>query len=162
MRKTYFHGYTFYEDGTIIGLYGREIKKVENKGYYEIKLVVNGKRKTFSVARLMYNLFVGFDIDNKNLCVLHKDNNRLNVHIDNLYLEHRKNIIQGSKHDSISKLTQKQVEEIKELYKGSAGINQHDKKGLSMNDLAEKYNVSKGSIQMILKGWVRNKDNYKL
>lgn len=162
MKAVNFHGYSFYKDGTIISLQGRKMKQTNNNGRYEIKLKIEDKRKTFLVARLMYKLFIGFDIDNKNLCIVHKDGNRLNNHIDNLQLKHRKDIIQGSKHKSISKLTYEQVEEIKKMYTGNAGVNQYNKKSWSMNDLAKKFNVSKGNIQMIFKGWSRNKDDYKL
>lgn len=161
MLKRNFHGYTFYEDGTILSLHGRPMKIRNNRGRKEIKLVVDGKRENFLVSRLMYKLFVGFDMENKDLCVIHKDDDKLNIHINNLALEHRKNLIQGDKH-TISKLTNEQAAEIRKAYRNKKGVNQHDKEGLSMNDLAKKYGVTKGQIQMIVKGWSRDEDSYKL
>lgn len=162
MRKEDFHGYTIYEDGTIIGLYGKEVKKRINNGRYEVRLNVEGKRKNYIVSRLVYYVFNPFNIDDHNLCISYKDNDKLNIHLDNLFLAHRKDLIQGDKHKALVKLTDKQVNEIKQLYKGKSGVNQLDKKGLSLQDLANMYGVTKGNIKMILKGQSRNENDYKL
>lgn len=162
MESVNFHGYTIYKDGTIIGLYGKEITKQINGGRYETRLNIEGKRRNFIVARLMYYLFVGFDIDNKDLCIIHKDGNYLNINLDNLKLKHRKDLIQGDKHNMRAKLTDEQTEEIRRLYKGKTGANQHDKEGYSLQDLANRFGVSKSNIAMIIKGRSRNEDEYKL
>ncbi|MFS0643735.1 hypothetical protein [Siminovitchia sp. 179-K 8D1 HS] len=162
MRKVDYHGYTIFEDGRIIGLYGKEVKKRINNGRYEIRLVIDGKRKNYIVARLMYFVFVGFDISNKDLCITHKDGDYLNVHINNLQLQHRRDLIQGDKHVNRAKLTNEQVEEIRRLYRGKTGNNQYDKQGYSLQDLANMYGVSKANIRMIISGDSRNKKDYKL
>lgn len=162
MRKIDFHGYTIYENGTIIGIYGKEVKKRLNNDRYEVRLNIEGKRKNFVASRLIYYAFNPFDIENKDLCVSFKDENKQNIHLDNLYLTERKNLIQGDKHTARSKLTNEQVEEIKQLYKGKSGSNQYNKEGYSLQDLADMYGVTKSNIMHIVKGLSRNEDDYIL
>lgn len=157
-----FHGYTIFSDGRILGLYGKPISKRLNNGRYEITLSVEGKRKSYIVARLMYYVFNGFDIENRDLCITHKDGDTMNIDLDNLELQHRRDLIQGEKHRNRAKLTDEQTEEIRELYKGKTGSNQHDKVGYSLRDLANKYGVTKGNIAMIIRKESRNEDEYKL
>lgn len=162
MESVNYHGYTIYEDGTIIGLYGKEVKKRLNKGRYEIRLNIEGERKNFIVSRLIYHAFHPFDISNKDICVSYKDGNKEHIHLDNLYTEDRKNLIQGEKHTSVAKLTDLQVKEIRSLYKGKSGANQLDKTSPSLQDLADKYGVTKSNIMWVVKKMSRNDDEYKL
>lgn len=164
MEFRLYHDYKIYEDGTIVGKYDKTIYKRNHHGRYEVRLNVEGKRKNFILSRLMYWLFVeNFDMDNKNLCVCAKDDNLLNVHPSNLYLEERKNLIQGEKHKRRSKLTDEQIEEILEIYKpNQPGANQYSGIEISYAKLAEKYGVSKGNIAMVIKKRSRNPEDYKL
>lgn len=162
MNSVKYQGYTIYEDGKIMGLYKKEVKKRINNGRYEVRIMIDGVRKNFIVARLMYYVFIGFDIDNKDLCVIQKDDDYLNIHIDNLDVVHRKDLIQGEKHKNRSKVTDEQVEEIRKLYKGKVGSNQFDKVGYSLNDIAKMYGVTKSNVMHIVKGLSRNEDEYKL
>lgn len=162
MRKRKFHGYTIFEDGTILGLHGRELKRRLNKGRYEVRLIVGDSRKNFTLSRLIYYVFNEFDIDNKDLCVTYKDENKLNIHLDNLELVHRSELVQGEGHSSIAKLSDEDVKTIRKLYRGKVSANQHNKTGHSLNDLAKMYNVSKGNIALIVRGESRNKKNYIL
>jgi hypothetical protein len=125
--------------------------------------MVNNTKRYFVYARLYYYLFIEpFDIENKDLCVSPKDGSHLNVSKDNLILVHRKDLIQGDKHKAVAKLTDEQIEEIKLLYTGWVGSNQHNKQGFSYNDLAKMYAVTKGEIAQIIQGKTRNQDKYKL
>jgi hypothetical protein len=162
MKSVDFHGYTIFENGKIIGLYGKEVKKRINNGRYEVRLNIDGKRKNYIVSRLVYYVFNPFDIDDKNICISYKDNDKLNINISNLYLTHRKELIQGDKHKARSKVTNEQAEEIRQLWKGKTGKNQLDKNGLSLQDIANMYGVTKGNIRMIIKGDSRNEKEYKL
>lgn len=162
MRSVNYYGYTIFEDGTVHGLYGKDVKKRLHNDRYEIKLSIEGKRKNFVLARLVYHAFHPFDIADKNLCISYKDGDKLNVSLDNLYLTDRKELIQGEKHRNRSKLSNTEVEEIRNLYNGKAGSNQRDKKGYSLQDLAIKYGVSKSNIMWIVKGMSRDKEEYKL
>lgn len=157
-----FHGYKVSNYGNIISLQGRPLSIRNNNGRYETRLNINGKRQNFIVARLVYYLFKGFDIENKNMCIINKDDNTLNVRIDNLMAIERKNLIQGEHHVKVSKLTNEQIEEIRELYKGTSGTNQYDKVGYSYNDLAKIYGVTKGNIASIIKNRSRYSQEYKL
>lgn len=162
MRTADFHGYTIYEDGTIIGLYGKEVKKRINNGRYEVRLNIEGKRKNYIVSRLVYYVFNEFDINDQNLCVSYKDNDKLNIDLSNLYLTHRKDLIQGDKHRSIARVTDEQAEEIRQLWKGKTGNNQYDKEGYSLQDIANMYGITKANVNWIIKGWSRNEEDYKL
>lgn len=162
MRKAYFYDYEIYENGTIINKFGNEVKIREHNGKYETRLTIEGKRKNYLVARLMYYVFNGFEWENKDLCITPIDGNHLNIDLDNLQLVHRKDLIQGEKHLKRSKLTNEQIEEIRSLYKGKAGKSQHDKTSLSLNDLAKMYGVTKANIAAIVRGESRNKEEYKL
>lgn len=99
MKIRQYHGYTIYEDGTIIGLYGKPVKKRINAGRYEVRLNINNVRHTFIAARLLYHVFhtvidnnQRFDIRDKNQCITYKDGNRLNIHMDNLDMRLRKHL----------------------------------------------------------------------
>lgn len=162
MRQVDYHGYTIYENGKVIGLYGKEIKKRERNGRYEIRLNIEGLRKDFTVSRLVYHAFENFDIADTNLCVTHKDGDKLNVDFKNLKLVKRKELIQGEGHKTRISLSNAEVDEIRSLYKGKAGVNQYDRKGFSLQQLADKFGVTKGNIMQIVKGVSRNEENYKL
>lgn len=154
-------GYTFYEDGTVMGIYNKPLKTREHKGKLEVRLKVDGKEKYILLHRVLYYLFVEeFDISNKDLCVSTKDGNFKNLKLDNLVLKKRSELIQGF--NKIAKLTDEQVEEIRNLYYGISGTNQHDKVGYSYKDLAEMYGCTKGQIKFIINGECRNKAIYKL
>lgn len=165
METREFHQYTINENGDIFNtVTKRPIKKTLHKGIYEVRLVINGKKRVFSFHRLYYFLFVKeFDIDNKNLCVSIKDGNINNIAKNNLILKNKRDIVQGE-NTKVSKLTDKQVEEIRNLYKGQTCRNQFDKCGsdISYKDLAEKYKVSKASIGRIIRGETRDRSKYKL
>ena len=55
--------------------------------YLNISFVVNGHRKVFRTARLVYRVFVKkFNIDNRSLVIQYKDGNGLNIFAGNLEL----------------------------------------------------------------------------
>lgn len=93
MKAVDFHGYTIYEDGTVIGLHGKPIKVRIRKNRKEVGLRINGKARYFLLARLVFYLFKPFDISNRDLCVVFKDKNPMNVHLSNLALVKRENLI---------------------------------------------------------------------
>ncbi|MGG1263808.1 hypothetical protein [Brevibacillus laterosporus] len=159
-----FSDYKVYENGTIVNRYGKELSVQKRNGRYEVKLVVDGKRKNFILTRLMYWLFVEqFDMSNENLCVVAKDDNFLNVHPSNLRLTERKNLIQGEGHKKRAVLTDEQIEEILNIYEGNEfGSNQYSENKVSYTDLAKKYGVTKANIAMIIKKRSRNPEDYKL
>jgi hypothetical protein len=134
-----------------------------NNGRHEVNLTVNNKRKMFILSRLLYWLFIHeFDYENKNLCITYKDNNKLNIDLNNLVLIKRKDLIQGEKHKGICKLTDEIVEHIRSEYKGKSGNNQYRKETISLGDLAKKYGISKTNISMIINNKIWNSENYKL
>lgn len=162
VRKVDYHGYTIYEDGRIIGLHGREVKKRLHNGRYEVRLNLQGKRRNFLASRLIYYVFHPFDIDDKNLCVSFRDGDKRNIHLSNLFKIHRKELIQGEKHTKRSTLTDEEAEEIRQLYKGKSGSNLSDKTSLSYQDIADMYGVTKSNIMHIVLRKSRDAEQYRL
>lgn len=164
MDSVIFYDYEVFEDGTIINLKtGREMTPViKNNKRKEIRLTINGVRKHYIVARLVYWLFnPDFDIENKNLCIVVNDD-KIDFTLTDLKIVNRKDLIQGENHKSIAKLTDLQVEEIKSMYAGKMCVNQYDKTGVSYSDIASKYGVTKAIIAQIIRGETRNKTKYIL
>lgn len=156
MEKINLYGYTIYDNGNILTLNGDLMKF--NK---TITLSINGELKKVSYARFVYYAFhQNFDFDNHKLIIKHKDNNIENNDINNLYMEHCGEHLKGEK-NSRAKLTNKEVMEIKELYKKGQ---ENDKdcelnnpfKKYSYRKLAEMYGVSHNLIKQIIKGECRN------
>lgn len=99
---------------------------IVNSWYYQVLI----KRKPYLVHRLVAHTFLWLDLNDRNMCVCHKDDNKLNNNVDNLFLgTHKENSL-----DMISKwrqgwfknrwenhwafkLTDAQVKEIRELLK---------------------------------------------
>lgn len=159
MKQVELFGYKIFENGTILALNGKPMKF--NK---TITLSVNKKLKKVSYARFVYYAFnKDFDFNNHSYCVKHKDNDFSNNNINNLYITNKKEDIRGENH-KMAKLTDKQVEEIKELYrKGQEkdrDINTNSpNRRISYRKLADKYGVSHNLIRGIIKGNFRNKNN---
>ena len=153
MKTAMYKGYTFHENGYVYNFNGREKKIRLNRNKYEIKLSYNGKIIYHTYHRIRSYLFVEkFDINNKNICVVAKDGDYTNLDLSNYYLEDRQVIVHRDNH-KVSKLTTKQVEEIREKYKSKSGSNQHDMTCIySYQFLADYYGVSKGLIAMIIRG----------
>lgn len=162
MREKTFYDYTVYEDGTVLSKRGKPIYQRERDGRIEMQLTTNEGRKTFILSRFLYWLFIEqFDYNDKNLCVSFKDGNKSNIKLNNLYLTHRKNLIQGDGNRNRTKITEQQANAVRELYVGKVGANQHDKNGLSYKDIADILGVTKAEVAQIIKGRTRNKENYK-
>lgn len=168
MEYREFDKYKIYEDGTIINDRGMELKQNYRHGGREIKLVTPRGRKSFIVSRLVYCVFNNIDIEfwDKNMCVIAKDNDLTNCHINNLMVKPRKDIIQGEKHRNRTSLSQTDVDMIKELYANNPPkpTNQYDitKEYYSYQRLADIFGVTKGNIRAIINGQSWNKDKYKL
>ena len=129
--------------------YGRElIPKITKDGYLKVTLCKNGKSKKFYLHRLVALQFID---NNTNLPqVNHKDGNKLNNIVTNLEwctkIENqnhavRTGLMQRGQDRPSAKLTEEQVLEIYKL----KGI-------LKSQDIANKYNVSKNTINCILRG----------
>ena len=129
--------------------YGKElVPQLTNDGYLKVTLCKNGESKKFYLHRLVALQF----IDNStNLPqVNHKDGNKLNNTVTNLEwctkIENqnhavRTGLMQRGQDRPSAKLTEEQVLEIYKL----KGI-------LKSQDIANKYNVSKNTINCILRG----------
>jgi len=155
MNKVLLWGYTIYDNGDIYGVKGKKLNKSK-------QVKINGK--LYFTSHLIYYAFNQdtFNLEDRNNVIIHLDGNELNNKLSNLKLESKKIIVQGE-NNSQSKLTDKQVEEIKELYKkGKEGkVGQNDPRvKYSYRQLADMYGVSHTLIKGIIKGHFRNKENY--
>lgn len=167
LREVDFHGYLIREDGRVLRKNGKPMtlkwntsrSKYPSGARYEVRLVVDGVRKSYILSRLMYELFVGFDSSDRDLCVVHIDGDKRNIHLNNLALKHRRELIQGE-NSHMAILSDAEVAEIRKRYKGMASTNQYSKSGPSLQDLANLYGVSKKNIAYIVKNQTRT--NYKL
>ena len=84
MRQVEYKGYTFFEDGTFINKRGQQGKIHTKDNRCSIKMSINNKRQTVMYHRLRYYLFSEkFDYNDKDICVIAKDGNYLNLNLDN-------------------------------------------------------------------------------
>ena len=86
MKSIDYHGYTVFEDGTILNKNGtvKSLRKINKKGYPFTNFSYNGKSWCHLVHTFVWRDFngpipKGFEVD-------HVDNNRLNFRLDNLQL----------------------------------------------------------------------------
>lgn len=155
MNKVHLWGYTIYDNGDIYGIRGKKFKN--NK-----QIKINGK--IYFTSHIVYYAFNqdNFDLEDRNNIIIHLDGNELNNRLENLKVESKKIIVQGENNIK-SKLTDKQVEEIRELYKKGKEekVDKNDPRvKYSYRQLAEMYGVSHTLIKGIIKGHFRNKENY--
>ena len=93
MRQVEYKGYTFFEDGTFINKRGKQGKIHTKDNRCMIKMTINNKRQTVMYHRLRYYLFSEkFDYDDKDICVIAKDGNYLNLNLDNYSLMRREDL----------------------------------------------------------------------
>lgn len=150
MKKTTLFEYEAYENGDIY--YNNE--KVEYRK--SIKVMWENKiLRSVSYARFVYYAFhqKDFDFNNYSYVVRHKDDDEQNNSIDNLYSTNTKDYLCGEKH-KMSKLTDKQMQEIQDLYKrgqdATQDLNSPIKK-ISYRKLAKMYGVNHNTIRRIVK-----------
>ncbi len=122
---------------------GYKIKyQIDNKGYARVKIVCNGKGKSYKIHKLVARYFIG---ETPIGCVVsHKDNDKLNNRLENLeYItqtENSKRAYDDLLFDSI--LEKNDIKNIIILYV----------QGLSPHHIAKLYGVSRNTIRDILRG----------
>ncbi len=145
-------GYLINDQGKIwTNKKNRYMSLVLNPRYLYVNLCKNSKTKMFRVHRLVAQHFI--PNPNKYPCVNHIDGNKLNNIVSNLeWCTHKQNSQHAIKNNlhvrgesvGTSKLTEKQVLEIRNIHKK-----------FTQKQLAKKYNVTQTNIQCILnrKSW---------
>jgi hypothetical protein len=168
-----YNNYLIYEDDTIISLFrqwGRYVtykklimkSKMSKNGYRTIILTRNEVKKYMTIHRLVALAFIP-NIDNK-LQVNHIDGDKSNNHVNNLEwctsnenINHANNLGLFKKLDKHpnAKLTNRQVNEIKELLKLT---------DILIIDIAKLYNVTANSISHINTGktWIIKDYSYPI
>ena len=75
----------------------------DNSGKYKrIVLYINGKRRKFLIHRLVASVFIGFDLNNKNIYINHIDGNKSNNFYKNLEISDcKKNAEHAAMHDLV-------------------------------------------------------------
>lgn len=168
MRVANFHEYAITETGQVYRRTGRPRKPILKNGRYEMRFNTPEGKKTYPLARAIYSAFnPDFDITDKNQCITFKDNNKLNVYLDNLICVFRGDLIQGDGHRNRTVITEQQADQIRKEYADTINnrpVNQHnqEKPYNSYRKLAKKYGVTYALIKQIIEGKTRNKENYKL
>ena len=168
MRTAQFYNYTITEHGEVYNKQGKIIKARLHNERYEIRFSTPNGNKIYPLARAIYKAFnPDFDITDTNECITFKDNNKLNIHVDNLICMFRGDLIQGDGHRNRTTLTEQTAEQIRNEYAETINnrpVNQHDGKASynSYRTLAKKYNVTYSLIKQVIEGKTRNKDNYIL
>lgn len=128
-------------------------------GYFKVNLKYNNKYYNKKVHWLVAETFIP-NPDNKP-CINHKDGNKLNNNVDNLewctYKENtqhaiKSGLIEAGERSVTSKLTNKEVIEIKERYKIG---------NISQSKLAKEYDVNPSCICNIVNNKTRLFDNIK-
>ena len=163
MKKVELWGYTIFENGKIIGLSGKELS---NNKQISIKWGKQKKNRVVNYARFVYYAFnfKNFNFNDRTIIIQHINGKEKDCNINNLKPFKIKMIKQGE-NSSSAKLTDKEVEEIKEMYLKSKEnrLQKNDPTTkISYRKLAEMYGVSHTTIEGIIKGEFRNKDNYKI
>lgn len=153
-------GYTVYRNGDIISKNGNKITKANIIKIYN---PMKNKYTNLSYARVVYYAFhqKDFNYENKQLVIFLKNKND-GYNIDNLVCINRKETLYREKHFH-SKLTDKQVEEIKAIYnayKSKSMDKNNPFTKISFRKLGKKYHVSHTLIRGIVNGLVRNDGNY--
>jgi hypothetical protein len=120
---------------------------IDKDGYQWVLLCIKNKRKIIHIHKLIALTFIP-NPENK-LYINHKDGNKQNNFVENLEWVTRSendihrcrvlHICQGEKH-GMSKLKEKDVLEIREKYK----------RGMTKNEIAKIYNISRGQISNII------------
>lgn len=134
---------------------GRILKPASIKGYLHVNLSVDGNINDVAIHRVVAETFIP---NPHNLPQInHKDENKQNNMVTNLEFctpKHnvnygtrtiRASISQSGEKSHKHKLTQKEVEEIKSIYKRKS-------KDFNQKKLAQKYNVSFQEISNIIRG----------
>jgi hypothetical protein len=150
--KGYEDRYKVSEKGEIYSIRSRKIMtgRVMKLGYRAVNLTVKNVTKNFLVHRLVAIAFI--ENPSNFAEVNHKDGNKLNNHVSNLeWCSRSANVIHAYKNKlapigskmTQSKLTEKEVVEIRELLKQGK---------LSPNKIGRKFNVSGSAIRSIRSG----------
>ena len=116
------------------------------KGYYQIGLRKNGKRKWLSIHRLVAITFIS---NNNNFkCVNHKDENKLNNNVDNLeWCNHKYNNCYGTRIERVIKNNKSRKEILQYDLDGN-----FIKEFISIAEAARSVKTSAGNIISCCKG----------
>ena len=122
---------------------------VDKSGKYKrIVLYINGKRRKFSIHRLVASVFIGFDINNKDIYINHIDGDKSNNFYKNLEISDcKRNAEHAAIHDLVifgenhykTKYNDKIIHKICKLLE----------KGYTYQDISNKLNISYSYISHI-------------
>ena len=126
-------------EGKVFGPRGERKLGKNNRGYQNVSVIENGKRKVISVHRMVAEVYLG----ESDLEVNHKDKNRTNNAVDNLEWVTRKENCQNITRSPLflNDKIGKYIDEIKKLYK----------QGMTQKEISKLYGVTQGAISHRLK-----------
>lgn len=139
-----FPHYVLFIDGTIFSDYGFHYTKVKTRlmtGYIYVDLNNNNKRKTYTIHRLIAEHFI--DNTNNFPCVLHKNDDKLDNTLENLYFGTQKDNMcdkfkNGRHIVRIPDVTKTAIYETINLFPN-----------ISTADLSRRFGISTGSVRKI-------------
>lgn len=159
-----FHDYILTSDGNIINKVGQRLTPIRNTGYNHFVILTvkdesTGKRKKqrFHYEKLLLEKFRNIKISRSDV-VWHIDKDENNFDIENLEVISKKEYNKRQLKKKKTLLSQKDVDEIKRKYNSSNRVlNQYDENYssddyYSVRKLAQEYNCSGYTIQLVLNG----------
>lgn len=143
-----FPHYILFIDGTIFSDYGFHYMKVKTRlmtGYIYVDLKNNNKRKTYSIHRLIAEHFI--ENTNNFPCVLHKNDNKLDNTLTNLYF--------GTKQDNANDKVKngRYISRIPDFTKTAIYETINLCPNISTADLSRRFGISTGSVRKIRKDY---------
>ena len=159
-----FHDYILTSEGSIINKVGQKLTPIRNTGYNHFviltvtdELTRKRKKQRFHYEKLLLEKFKNIKIGRSDV-VWHIDRDEKNFDIDNLEVISKKEYNKRQLKKKKTLLSQKDVDEIKRRYHSSKRVlNQYDKNYssddyCSVRKLAQEYNCSGYTIQLVLNG----------
>jgi len=153
MKRILNHELWVSEDGNIFSKYGLLKQGKTNKGYLFVRPTLNGKKTYFSVHREVAFAFI--PNPHKLPQVGHKDNNKTNNHVNNLYWTNNSENQKKNHNENRVNLPQKLNREQREWIRNNCKKGSHK---MGMVQLSKKFNCGYMTIFRIVNGirWKRD------
>lgn len=142
-------GYKVTDSGKVIGIKGKELKLMNNgKGYLFFHMRVKGRKRAVPVHRLVAYTKYGDELF-KHEMVRHLDNDKQNNSTDNIALGNWLDNYNDMSEEIRNKMLASQIRSRKFTDSEIIEIRKSLEEGRTVRGMAEKFNVSPGTIQQI-------------
>ncbi len=152
LQAAFYHGYKVYENGKVENSVGKEIFPLNNG---KMKIFVNGKKRTLSHARIIYEAFSNQTILRSEV-ITYKDGDPTNICFQNIVIRQRKEYFANAAWNENKRIITAEQEKmiLEDRKKPFVRIKNGKKRKLSRTPytaLAERYGCSTTTIYKILK-----------